>query len=107
MLADTCNLCYDNLTVESGRVLTQCNHLYCVVCFSEQVRISSLCAMCRTNMTPDNRTYEEILINDEEEIETDVESLQSEIDVLISDFTDNVIDSAVTKLQSWFDKNWQ
>jgi hypothetical protein len=43
-----CVICYSSLVKEStGIVTTNCNHSYCVDCFSRHIRLKTDCAYCR------------------------------------------------------------
>uniref|UniRef100_A0A6C0LW64 RING-type domain-containing protein n=1 Tax=viral metagenome TaxID=1070528 RepID=A0A6C0LW64_9ZZZZ len=42
-----CFVCYETINQETGKVLTPCQHVYCVSCFSKHMRTSNKCGYCR------------------------------------------------------------
>lgn len=47
-----CVICYTSLVKEiTGVVTTNCNHSYCVDCFSRHIRLKTDCAYCRRSIS--------------------------------------------------------
>ena len=46
---ETCPVCYEEL--DESKVVTQCNHVFCVSCFTQAVRESDACSLCRAPLS--------------------------------------------------------
>ena len=46
-----CIVCQDEIE-EDNKITTKCWHYYCVTCFVYHMRVSNVCAMCRSEIVP-------------------------------------------------------
>lgn len=48
-----CFICYETINQKTGKVVTPCQHVYCVSCFSKHMRTSNKCGYCRREIAPE------------------------------------------------------
>lgn len=48
-----CGICYEDITKDTGKVVTKCGHIYCPSCFAKHMRNDNTCAVCRDVITDD------------------------------------------------------
>ena len=55
--ADTCVICFSEITYDTAVVLTSCGHLYCEECIVTSIKYKSECPTCKTHLNIGNKLY--------------------------------------------------